>query len=312
MKCTNPCPGVCGSNANCRVNNHSPICSCNNGFTGDPFTRCNPVPCKKFFDVCLMSSRSSEMFIFLAPPAIIEKDEFRDPCYPSPCGLNAECRNINGIPSCSCRLSYIGQPPNCRSECTISAECPRDKACIREKCIDPCPGSCGIAAECNVVNHVPTCKCVDGYIGDPFTICQPAPPPRKNYTNNAHNEVIQQKDNFSLTAKEPERDDPCQNSPCGSNAQCDNGICTCLPEYHGDPYFGCRPECVLNSDCARDRACIRSKCIDPCPGTCGLSARCEVINHVPMCTCPPGMEGNAFVQCRPLIQCNLAIFFICV
>lgn len=38
--CSDPCPGTCGYNAQCRVVNHSPICSCNPGYYGDPFVRC--------------------------------------------------------------------------------------------------------------------------------------------------------------------------------------------------------------------------------------------------------------------------------
>lgn len=99
---------------------------------------------------------------------------------------------------------------------------------------------------------------------------------------------------------EPNVVDSCASLPCGPNARCDNGVCTCLPEYQGDPYVGCRPECVLNTDCPLNRACIRNKCVDPCPGTCGLNAECRVYNHVPMCSCPSGMVGNAFVQCNIL------------
>ena len=91
--------------------------------------------------------------------------------------------------------------------------------------------------------------------------------------------------------------DPCNPSPCGSNALCINGQCTCIQEYHGDPYSGCRPECVLNNDCSRDKACIKNKCSDPCPGSCGQGANCEVINHIPMCTCPGDMSGNPFILC---------------
>lgn len=40
-------------------------------------------------------------------------------------------------------------------------------------------------------------------------------------------------------------------------------------------YEGCRPECVLSSDCPSDKACIRNKCKDPCPGVCGLNAECS-------------------------------------
>lgn len=94
-----------------------------------------------------------------------------------------------------------------------------------------------------------------------------------------------------------ERPDPCSRSPCGPNARCDNGICTCLPEYLGDPFVGCRPECVLSTDCSADRACIGKKCVDPCPGTCGQNSQCIVINHTPMCSCPRGTVGNAFISC---------------
>lgn len=61
----------------------------------------------------------------------------------------------------------------------------------------------------------------------------------------------------------------------------------------------CRPECVLNNECPQNKACIRNKCMDPCPGTCGQNALCEVYNHIPMCRCPQGMSGNAFTQCLP-------------
>lgn len=112
----------------------------------------------------------------------------------------------------------------------------------------------------------------------------------------------------NLSASPEVKDDPCNPSPCGSNAQCSNGECTCLPEYQGDPYRGCRPECVLNSDCPRDKACSRNKCVDPCPGTCGQNAICEVINHIPMCSCPQGMSGNAFISCNPY-QC---MYLLCI
>lgn len=92
----------------------------------------------------------------------------------------------------------------------------------------------------------------------------------------------------------------CNPSPCGPNSVCDNGICTCLPEYNGDPYFGCRPECIISSECPMNKACVRQRCINPCDNTCGTNARCEVVNHMAMCTCPPNLTGNAFVQCNPI------------
>lgn len=92
--------------------------------------------------------------------------------------------------------------------------------------------------------------------------------------------------------------DKCNPSPCGANAICRDGTCYCNDEHQGDPYVGCRPECVLSTDCPRNKACIKNKCLDPCLGTCAGNAICDVVNHIPMCSCPQGMTGNAFYNCE--------------
>lgn len=106
---------------------------------------------------------------------------------------------------------------------------------------------------------------------------------------------------FEILAIEPQPQSLCSRSPCGANAICKerNGVgsCSCLPDYYGDPYIECRPECVLNSDCTKDKACINNKCKDPCPGVCGMNAECRVNNHAPSCACLPGYEGNPFSSC---------------
>lgn len=182
-----------------------------------------------------------------------------------------------------CLPTYIGSPPNCRPECTINPDCPLDKACKNLKCEDPCRGACGFNAECKVVNHQAFCSCPPGFQGDPFSGCQrippPPPPPLK---------------------VEPR--DPCVPSPCGPNADStrvgDRCECSCHPGYIGAaPY--CRPECTANSDCPSHLACIRQKCQDPCPGSCGSNALCTVVNHSPVCTCLAGFIGNAFSYCYP-------------
>lgn len=94
--------------------------------------------------------------------------------------------------------------------------------------------------------------------------------------------------------------DDCSNIRCGSNAECINGQCQCLSEYHGDPYFNCRPECVYSSDCDPQKACVQRKCLDPCIGACGQNAICQVVNHIPMCSCNNGFTGNAFITCNPI------------
>lgn len=97
--------------------------------------------------------------------------EPKQPCVPSPCGMNAQCHDLGGVPSCSCLPQYFGSPPNCRPECTTNQDCISSKACINERCVDPCPGSCGQNAICNVINHVSMCTCLQGYQGDPFVGC---------------------------------------------------------------------------------------------------------------------------------------------
>ena len=39
--CKDPCIGTCGQNTNCEVRNHRPICSCVEGFRGDPLVACD-------------------------------------------------------------------------------------------------------------------------------------------------------------------------------------------------------------------------------------------------------------------------------
>ena len=103
------------------------------------------------------------MSIFIAEPA--------DPCSPSPCGLNSQCRASNGQAICSCSPTFLGSPPMCRPECTISTDCTTNRACKNRKCVDPCPGICGINARCEPINHSPICSCNVGYTGDPFVRC---------------------------------------------------------------------------------------------------------------------------------------------
>lgn len=90
---------------------------------------------------------------------------------PSPCGPFSQCRVVNLHAVCSCQANYVGAPPMCRPECSVSTDCPQDKACINQKCRDPCPGTCGLNARCNVVNHNPICSCPSGQVGDPFIRC---------------------------------------------------------------------------------------------------------------------------------------------
>lgn len=128
---------------------------------------------------------SKKKSVFLNPPIVhyIVIEEKRNPCSFNPCGVNAECRELNGAGSCRCLPEYYGDPHvECRPECVTNSDCPKHLSCSNQKCRDPCPGTCGLNAECNVVNHSPSCLCPTGYTGNPLLNCfiQPiTPPPRK-------------------------------------------------------------------------------------------------------------------------------------
>jgi hypothetical protein len=115
---------------------------------------------------------------------------------------------------------------------------------------------------------------------------------------------------------------PCEPNPCGPNAICkeQNGVgsCSCTSNYFGNPYDGCRPECITNSDCSSNLACINMKCIDSCPGTCGKNAVCQVINHNSVCSCNVDYTGDPFRYCSliekgifcTLYTMNLFVIFL--
>ncbi|KAL1124694.1 hypothetical protein AAG570_001318, partial [Ranatra chinensis] len=154
-KCIDPCIGVCGVGADCRVKlRTTPVCSCPRDMTGDPFVRCRP------FDKT-------------------------DLCVPNPCGSNAECtpghdNTGRERPVCTCRPGFLGDPlAGCRrGECTTDQECRFDQNCINYECKPSCSGGqCGQGAQCNARNHVAVCSCPPGYTGQPLKHCYEAPKP---------------------------------------------------------------------------------------------------------------------------------------
>lgn len=206
---------------------------------------------------------------------------------------------INQQPVCSCIPGFIGRPPTCRPECITSTECPLNQACSNQKCIDPCPGSCGIESVCQVVNHHPICMCKPGYTGDPFVKCSII----GNIITygNKWKKLIEVILVQEIIERPPEN--PCKPSPCGFNSLCkiigDTPSCSCLPNFVGNPP-NCRPECVSNSECENHLACINQKCQDPCArGICGLNTECRVVSHTPNCICLTGFSGDPFTQCTP-------------
>lgn len=119
------------------------MCRCPYNMTGNAFGYCEPILENK-----------------------IEK-----PCIPSPCGPNSQCLERNGHAICSCIAGYLGNPPNCRPECYSSSDCLPMYTCLNNKCVDPCPGACGVNAICQAVRNKAHCECSNGFTGNPYTIC---------------------------------------------------------------------------------------------------------------------------------------------
>lgn len=253
------------------------------------------------------------MIVFLQGIFLFLEPIVTNPCNPSPCGPNSRCQEVNQQAVCTCVENFTGSPPSCRPECLINSDCQLNRACINQKCADPCLGSCGVSANCQVVNHNPICSCPAIFTGDPFVRCIA----RGNYKFtqfNFHCFHLNVESNFSLIQKIVEEPvvptDPCSQTPCGPNAICqvrnNAPSCSCQDGFIGQPP-NCRPECIVNSECDNQLACINRKCVNPCEGSCGTNAECRVTNHIAICTCMNGFSGDPFVQCS--IQPSKSPFF---
>lgn len=58
--------------------------------------------------------------------------------------------------------------------------------------------------------------------------------------------------------------------------------------------------CRRDSDCTFDKACVSSRCVNPCDvqDPCGRNADCRPIVHRPHCSCKSGFEGNPNDYCK--------------
>ena len=60
-----------------------------------------------------------------------------------------------------------------KGECQNDMDCPDNRACIGNQCLDPCviDDPCGTNAQCETTSHRPVCRCPNGWAGDPHTEC---------------------------------------------------------------------------------------------------------------------------------------------
>ncbi|XP_047739046.1 uncharacterized protein LOC108675679 isoform X4 [Hyalella azteca] len=298
LRCQNPCAlyDNCASNAECFVNQHRPVCSCPDGYQGNPNVFCFIAGCRDNSDC-------------LAQEACINED-CRDPCTLQTCGVNALCRADKRKAVCYCPEKYSGDPyVLCsRPECQSDPECPSWLACIKQECNDPC--NCGPGALCRVINHRPQCSCPLDHTGDPHVQCSPLPLEGRPAADcETDGDCPSKTACFQGVCK-----DPCvEIKPCGRNTVC--GVvdtlpyrtmtCVCLEDHIGNAYEECRLKprdpagCTSDDECGVSEVCRNRQCLDLCSvlKPCAPEAICEVIDKKPKCTCPPGYIGNANVNC---------------
>ena len=290
--CMNPCD--CGQNAECFLAGHKPVCRCPDGTVGNPQIECVPIGCQSD-DECLDKETCKEGTCI--PPCLLD----------DPCGAHAECYNAAHRANCRCVEGYEGDPfvgcivIGCRSD----PECPNNRACQNRNCENPCVTNnpCAPAnVDCIVSSHIAQCACHIGFTGDPYRECIPFEPP----------ECVTDKDcpNGHGCLEEKCVDLCVVLSPCVHPAVCRvvdtlpirTMVCECPDGYiTDDATGGCRTLPPIVSGCERDdecsdpTACINAVCRDPC--ACGTNARCDIVDHRPVCTCLPGYYGNPEVAC---------------
>ena len=119
-------------------------------------------------------------------------------------------------------------------DCRSDDDCPYDKTCKSNECVDPCPFTiCGSRAICKPERHKGICVCPRGLQGNPFVSCTEVGCQSNDDCS------FDEKCNFQTRDCEP----LCVRSPCAPGARCEANnhreICTCNYPLQGDGYTSC-------------------------------------------------------------------------
>ncbi|XP_037773775.1 fibropellin-1-like [Penaeus monodon] len=100
--CKDPCglANPCAAKATCTTVSHRPVCTCNPGYSGNPYVFCG---------VDNISTGCRGDGDCPSTQACINND-CRYPCEDDPCGINAECINSEHSAQCRCRNGFQGDP----------------------------------------------------------------------------------------------------------------------------------------------------------------------------------------------------------
>lgn len=113
-------------------------------------------------------------------------------------------------------------------ECTKDSDCPFEKSCFEQKCINPCQRRlCGIKAECKVEYHQARCLCPKGLQGNPIVEC------------------------LSVGCQ--------QDADCNEHERCERNTQECVPLCHGNP-------CAAGAECFAQSHKEDCRCVYPLQG----------------------------------------------
>lgn len=138
-KCVKLCENQpCGRNAFCTGITHKPICTCMEGFLGDPIKGCDKKECDSDTDCSGDKYCDNNM----CKIACLTKNN---------CGENSICSSENHKHICYCQPGFTGDPVK---GCTEINQCE----------IKPC----GNGAECISTRNSAKCVCPEGTVGNPY------------------------------------------------------------------------------------------------------------------------------------------------
>jgi hypothetical protein len=286
----------CGVNAECKTENKRAFCQCLDGFYGDARVGCDRLP----------SDQPAFEPIILEPA--MPKPSGRTRCNnPGACGDNAKCRiTEDGVEQCFCREGFMGQPPKCRPECNVNADCPDKHVCTYDSrvgyptCTKVCGAqTCGAHADCaDFEDGTFECYCPAGLYGDPLVKCETKEMKLGRPCAYDYDCGVQLRCEIGDVKRECV--DPCQGKICPSDLVCraenHKPVCVCPSGFTGNQYVGCLK--------ATDQS---SEALQLCSNfSCGSNAECRVLDGRPKCLCAPGFVGRppaCIAQCFTNSDC---------
>jgi len=198
-------------------------------------------------------------------------------CTVTTCSGHGECAVVEGVPTCTCAISYAG--PNCG----VCADGYQDND-IDGLCLPACmaTSNCG-HGQCSDVSGVALCQCETGWDGAACDECAPG----------YHDE-----DGACVA------DTGCTDTTCGGHGTCDastgDPVCTCDTGYTGSFCQDCAENYQDNDG---DNTC-NPDCEEANLGCLSTSGACSDESGTAVCVCNVGYDGERCELCANGYQDN--------